>query len=125
MPSVRSFSMKQYGGQLGTSVPKYSSKPRVIGPPAIGLLKTSDQVARWAGVASLMPGAWAARSAVLSPVSRAVLIGLVVYLFLSSIVDFFAYTQSIVNTAAIPSIAFRFILGILIFLLMRKETGTR
>jgi hypothetical protein len=77
-----------------------------------------------AGVASLIPGAWAVRSAVVSRVSRAVLIGLVVYLFLSSIVDFFAYKQSIVNTAAIPSIVFRIILGIVIFLLMRKETGT-
>jgi hypothetical protein len=78
-----------------------------------------------AGVASLIPGAWAVRNAVLSPVSQAVLIGLVVYLVLSSIVDFLAYTQSIVNAAAIPSIAFRVILGIVIFLLMRKETGMR
>jgi hypothetical protein len=77
-----------------------------------------------AGVASLIPGAWAVRSAVVSRVSRAVLIGLVVYLFLSSIVDFFDYKLSIVNTAAIPSIVFRIILGIVIFLLMRKETGT-
>jgi len=50
-----------------------------------------------------------------------VLIGLAVYMFLSSIVDFFAYIQSIINPAAIPSIAFRVILGILILLLTLKE----
>ncbi len=36
IPTVRSFSMNAYGGQFGTSVPKYSSNPRVIGPPPIG-----------------------------------------------------------------------------------------
>ena len=41
IPTVWSFSMKQYGGQFGTSVPKYRSKPRVVGPPAIGWRKTS------------------------------------------------------------------------------------
>src|SRR5258706_2935097 len=59
------------------------------------------------GVASLIPSAWASRTSATSPVSRAVLIGLVVYMFLSSIVDFLAYTRSIVNAASVPGIAFR------------------
>ena len=75
-----------------------------------------------AGVAALIPGAWAVRNAPSSPLSSAVLTGLIGYLFLSSIVDFLAYTQSIVNTASIPSIAFRIILGAAILWLMRKET---
>jgi hypothetical protein len=74
-----------------------------------------------AGVASLIPGAWAARTSIASPVSRAVLVGLAGYMFLSSVVDFHAYTQSIVNVASIPSIAFRILLGTVILWLMRKE----
>src|SRR5687767_1783113 len=72
------------------------------------------------GVAALVPSAWALRTAPVSPVSRAVLIGLTVYMFLSSIVDFHAFTQSIVNTASIPSIAFRVLLGTVILLLAFK-----
>lgn len=76
-----------------------------------------------AGVASLIPGAWAARTSTDSPLFRTVLYGIIGYLFLSSIVDFQAYAQSIVNTASIPSIAFRITLAIAILLLMRKETA--
>ena len=81
------------------------------------LLRTSG-----VGVASLIPSAWAVRTSTLSPVSRAVLIGLTVYMFLSSIVDFHAFTQSIVNTASIPSIAFRMLLGTAILLLAFIKT---
>jgi hypothetical protein len=78
------------------------------------------------GVASLIPGTWALRtSTTTSPVSRAVLIGLVIYMFLSSIVDFQAYTQSIVNAASIPSMAFRILLGIAILLLAFKDTSKK
>ena len=72
------------------------------------------------GVAALIPGAWTARTAAASPVSRAVLIGLVIYMFLSSAVDFQAYTQSIVNAASIPSMAFRMLLGMVILLFAWK-----
>jgi hypothetical protein len=81
------------------------------------LLRTSG-----VGVASLIPSAWALRTATVSPVSRAVLIGLTVYMFLSSIVDCHAFTQSIDNTASIPSIAFRMLLGPAILLLAFKKT---
>ena len=78
------------------------------------------------GVASLIPGAWAVReSAGSSPLPRAVLIGLVIYMFLSSIVDFLAYKQSIVNGASIPSIALRILLGIAILLLAFKDTSKK
>ncbi|MCI0399314.1 MAG: hypothetical protein L0322_30870 [Chloroflexi bacterium] len=77
------------------------------------------------GVASLVPGVWAVRTSTASPVSRAVLTGLVGYLFLSSVVDFYAYTQSIVNTASILSITFRILLGSVILLLMLKERTKR
>jgi hypothetical protein len=73
------------------------------------------------GVASLVPGAWAVRNFTTSPVSRAVLIGVIGYLFLSSVVDLYAYMRSIVSMASIPSIAFRVVLGAVILLLMLKE----
>ena len=84
------------------------------------LLRTSG-----VGVASLIPGAWAARTSTASPVSRAVLMGLAIYMFLSSVVDFHAFTQSIVNTASIPSIAFRVLLGAAILWLALKDTAKK
>jgi hypothetical protein len=78
------------------------------------------------GVTSLIPSAWASRtSTITSPVSRAVLIGIVVYMFLSSIVDFQAYTQSIVNATSIPSMAFRILLGIAILLLAFRDKANK
>ncbi len=75
------------------------------------------------GVAALVPSAWASRISAASPVFRAVLMGLVLYMFLSSIVDFLAYTQSIVNAASIPSMAFRVLLGIaILWLALRDRT---
>jgi hypothetical protein len=80
------------------------------------LLRTSG-----VGVASLVPGAWTLRNSTNSPLSRGVLTGLIGYLFLSSLVDFLAHTQSIVNTASIPGIAFRVGLGIVILWLMYRD----
>ncbi len=77
------------------------------------------------GVASLVPGVWAARTSTASPASRAVLMGLVGYLYLSSAVDFYAFTQSIVNSVSMPSIAFRIFLGTMIFGLVIKEKTRR
>jgi hypothetical protein len=55
----------------------------------------------------------------------AVLGGLIGYLILNSVVDFHAYTQSIVNAASIPRIAFQVILALVILLLMRKAAVNR
>ena len=73
------------------------------------------------GVASLIPGVWASRTSTTSPVSRAVLIGLVTYMFLSSAVDFLAYRQSIVNISSIPSMGLRMLLGGIILWYFIKE----
>jgi hypothetical protein len=111
----------------------------LLGISAIGLLffpsemltvvgiTSNDQMdfllrATGVGVASLIPGAWAARTSTSSGVSRAVLMGLVVYMILSSMVDIQAYAKSIVNTASIPSIGFRILLGVVILLLTVKDT---
>jgi hypothetical protein len=77
------------------------------------------------GVASLIPSAWASRTSTSSPLAHAVLIGLVVYMFLSSIVDFQAYTRSIVNGASIPSMVFRILLGIAILFIALKDTSKK
>jgi hypothetical protein len=42
--------MKQYGGQFGTSVPKYSLKPRSFGPPGMRCENTAFHVSRCASV---------------------------------------------------------------------------
>ena len=73
------------------------------------------------GVVALIPGVWASRTATSSPISRAVLAGLVIYLFLSSVVDYFAFRQSIVNSASIPSIGLRTLLGGIILWYLSKE----
>jgi hypothetical protein len=77
-----------------------------------------------AALLSLIPGLWAARTSPASPTSRAVITGLVVYLILSCAVDFYGYVQSLVNTAALPSIAFRLLLGAAIAFLVQKERAS-
>jgi hypothetical protein len=90
----------------------------VSNPQADFLLRVSG-----VGVAALIPGAWASRMSTASPVSRAVLMGLAIYMFLSSVVDFFAYRQSIVNAASIPSIGLRIVLGgIILWHLIKEKT---
>lgn len=82
-----------------------------------------DFLARTLGAAlvALIPGLWVARNDLTSPAARASIIGLVTYLFASSLVDFYAYTQSLVNPVSLPSIAVRVILGIVILWLMWKK----
>lgn len=73
------------------------------------------------GLLSLLPSLWSARNGVNSPVSRNALIGIAVYMFLSSLVDYQAFTKNIVNQMSIPSIIFRCILGLgLLWLSFRK-----
>ena len=82
-----------------------------------------DFLARTLGAAlvALVPGLWVARQDLTSPLARAVLLGLVIYLFLGSLVDFLAYTQALVNPIALPSIALRVILGLVILWFMWKQ----
>jgi hypothetical protein len=49
--------------------------------------------------------------------------GLVGYLILSSVVDFQAYLQSLVNFASIPSIVLRLGLAAAIVVLLRRKHG--
>jgi len=58
-----------------------------------------------------------------SPLARALLAGFVAYMYLSSLVDFHAYTPSIDNAASLPSIAFRILPGTILLLLMFKDWG--
>ncbi len=86
-------------------------------PPAVFLLRSAG-----VGVAALIPGAWTLRTAPPSPVTRALLLGLAVFMLLSSVVDFSAYAQAIVNSIAIPSMLFRVALGIVILWLALKAS---
>jgi hypothetical protein len=73
----------------------------------------TDFLLRTTSVASLalLPSVWTARHNANSPASRSALLGIVVYMFLSSIVDFQAFTQAIVNSMSVPGVIFRFLLG--------------
>jgi len=69
---------------------------------------------------ALLPSVWTARHDANSPVSRSALLGIVAYMFLSSAVDFQAFTQGIVNSMSVPSVAFRVLLGSAIIWLIVK-----
>ncbi len=81
------------------------------------LLRTSG-----VGILSLVPVIWAARANTASPVSRAAIMGLAGYMFLSSLVDLLAYLQSIVNASSVPSIIFRVLIGIALLWLMARDS---
>lgn len=85
-------------------------------PTSTFLLRTSG-----VGVTALLPGIWSAWRNPNSPAARAVLFGIALYLVLSSIVDLWAYTQSLVNTVSIPSMLLRTLLGLLVLVLMSKN----
>lgn len=72
---------------------------------------------------ALLPSLWTARNNANSPVSRNSLFGTVVYMLLSSAVDFQAFTQMIVNSMSVPSIMFRVFLGIIILWFIMRGTS--
>ena len=72
-----------------------------------------------AAFVALISGTWAMRHKVDSPGYRPILVGLAIYMFLSSAVDLYAYLSNIVNTASIPSIVFRVLLGGVILWLLK------
>jgi hypothetical protein len=91
---------------------------------------TSDQqtdfLLRTTAVAllAILPGIWSARNETSSPASRsALLFGAAAYMLLSSAVDYQAFTQGIVNTMAVPSVALRVLWGIAILWLIYRGTS--
>jgi hypothetical protein len=95
--------------------------PAIVGLPSSPnlhfLLRTTGT---W--LLALVPGVWISRSHTASPVAYAMIIGLIGYLILSSVVDFYAYSQSIVNSTSIPSIAVRLLLaGVIAWLIRQRQ----
>jgi hypothetical protein len=72
---------------------------------------------------ALLPSLWSARNETSSPTSRSALFGAAAYMFLSSAVDYQAFTQGIVNTMAVPSVALRVLWGIAILWLIYRGTS--
>jgi hypothetical protein len=74
-----------------------------------------------AALVALIPSAWGARKRNDLALYRSVVFGLVIYMFLSSVVDLHAYLTHIVGAASIPSIVLRVLLGgILLWLMPRR-----
>ena len=63
---------------------------------------------------ALLPGLCTALRNPNSPSSQSALLGTAAYMFLSSAVDFDAYTQGILNSTSVSSVIFRVLLGIAI-----------
>ena len=74
-----------------------------------------------AALVALIPGAWNVRKKDNSALYPSVIAGLVLYMFLSSAVDFHAYLTHIVNGTSIPSILLRLVLGVALLWLMPRR----
>jgi cell division protein FtsW (lipid II flippase) len=74
-----------------------------------------------AALVALIPSAWQARKAENSALFRNVILGLAIYMFLSSAVDLHAYLIHLVNSASVPSVIFRVGMGAILLWLMPKE----
>jgi hypothetical protein len=57
-----------------------------------------------AALVALIPSSWSVRKKGSSSLYQSVIFGLVIYMFLSSVVDLHAYLTHIVNSTSIPSI---------------------
>jgi len=74
-----------------------------------------------AALAALIPSAWIVRKQDNGSLYPSVILGLAIYMFLSSAVDLHAFLTHLVNGASIPSIIFRVVLGgVLLWLLPRR-----
>ena len=74
-----------------------------------------------AALVAMIPSAWSARKKENSTHYRATIIGLAIYMFLSSAVDLYAFLSHVVNGTSIPSIILRVILGgVLLWLMPRR-----
>jgi hypothetical protein len=72
---------------------------------------------------SLLHSLWPARNEVNSPTSRNALFGVAAYMFLSSAVDYQAFTQGVVNAMSVPSVVLRVLWGIGILWLTFRDTS--
>lgn len=64
-----------------------------------------------AALVALIPSSWSARKRENTSLCPSVILGLAIYMFLSSAVDFHAYLTHVVNSTAIPSVIVRVGLG--------------
>ena len=74
-----------------------------------------------AAFVALIPSSWSARKRENTPLHQSVIFGLVIYMFLSSVVDLHGFLTHIVNSTSIPSIILRVLLGgVLLWLMPRR-----
>ena len=74
-----------------------------------------------AALVALIPSSWSVRKGGSSSIYPSVIFGLVIYMFLSSVVDLHAYLTHVVNSTSIPSILLRVVLGgVLLWLMPRR-----
>ncbi len=78
-----------------------------------------------AAFVAMLPIAWSARNKDDPSLYQSVIVGLAIYMFLSSAVDFHAYLTHIVNGVSIPSIVVRVLIGGLLLWLMVPRSGSR
>jgi len=64
---------------------------------------------------------WILRKGDYAKFPAAIRIGLTIYMFISSAIDFFAHQEGIVNAASVPSIIFRVLIGIAILMPVLKS----
>jgi hypothetical protein len=74
-----------------------------------------------AALVALIPSTWNARKKGNSSLFQSVVLGIAIYMFLSSAVDLHAFLTQIVNGASIPSIIFRVALGAALLWLMPRN----
>jgi hypothetical protein len=74
-----------------------------------------------AALVALIPSSWAARKRENSALHQSVILGLAIYMFLSSAVDLHAYLTNLIGTASIPSIVLRVLLGVGLLWLMPRR----
>jgi uncharacterized membrane-anchored protein YitT (DUF2179 family) len=74
-----------------------------------------------AAFVAMLPGTWNARKKANPSLYPSVILGLAIYMFLSSAVDLHALLTHIVNGASIPSIILRVLIGGLLLWLMPRR----
>jgi hypothetical protein len=73
---------------------------------------------------AMIPSAWSARKKDNLALYPSVMFGLAIYMFFSSIVDLHAFLTHIVNSASIPSIVLRVLLGGVLLWLRQNDRET-